>query len=328
MFKKIVVIIAMIGIVGGSMLAPVFSARAQTYAKLNLANGGTTLSGTTSTWKILVTSSGVDPNDDEVTISIWEKDTSGANAVKTKIVTDAPVTLNPDGTGVYETAAVLKNTFTYSAVASSDTGISLGTGTVSQNGVVSNAIEISIDNQGIPTEVQNNTSSVTSSVSNGLGGPTTSVGNNSLPTCDILESDTWAGCFARAFYYIFFVPTSFLFSLSGQLLDWAMGFTLDSNSYKGSGATFVEQGWKIARDIANIMFIFILLWVGIGTILGNHNVNAKNTIKNVILVALLLNFSLFFARVVIDASNILGGVFYNNIGVNDTANVSNPWILL
>lgn len=157
-------------------------------------------------------------------------------------------------------------------------------------------------------------------------------GSTNLPICfdratgDIFPTIYMAGCISQIVYYAFFVPTSFLFSLSGQLLDWAMGFTLDSNSYKGSSAAFVEQGWKITRDIANILFIFILLWTGISTILGSHSVNAKKTIGMTIIIALLLNFSLFFARVIIDASNILGGVFYNNIGTNDTSNVQNPWI--
>ena len=148
-----------------------------------------------------------------------------------------------------------------------------------------------------------------------------------LPTCSLNPlSFHFAGCIAQGVYYIFFVPTSFVFALSGQLLDWAMGYTLDSNSYSGAGAGFVEKGWKITRDIANIFFIFILLYTAIGMILELHSVNAKKTIATVVVVALLLNFSLFFTKIIIDSSNILGGIFYNNIGTSNADTVPNPWI--
>lgn len=311
MFKKIVVTLAMIGIVGGSMLAPLFSARAQNITNISVSMSSKGIkkdpSGTKYDWKIEVLSTNPNSNDpvlagtNELKIKILE----GTNAEN--LVIEPVITVLNNKPYELTTGYILEAGKTYTAQAFDQRQSSI---------TFSAAIAININTQGQIAGTGEAQGATLSTESNG----------NGLPTCDILESDTWAGCFARVFYYIFFVPTSFLFSLAGQLLDWAMGFTLDSNSYKGSGATFVEQGWKITRDIANILFIFILLWTGIGTILGLHGVSAKKTIGMTILIALLLNFSLFFARVIIDASNILGGVFYNNIGVNDTANVSNPWI--
>jgi hypothetical protein len=311
------------------MLAPLFSARAQNNnPQFALSNGAIEKdpNGTKYRWVIGV--GAVNTTSGGSTVVIGGSSTTGStgNTSSNLIPADIRITTGTTVASLVELTRVsidIPNnqpyTFTSDYILEADSGYSAQIYKRGSTSITySESIAIHINPQGQVTGTGTADGS-TISTENG--------DNNGLPVCwQGPTSVHVSGCIAQGVYYALFVPTSFLFSLSGQLLDWAMGFTLDSNSYKGSGATFVEQGWKIARDIANIMFIFILLWAGIGTILGNHNVNAKNTIKNVILVALLLNFSLFFARVVIDASNILGGVFYNNIGVNDTANVSNPWI--
>jgi len=122
-------------------------------------------------------------------------------------------------------------------------------------------------------------------------------------------------CVANGFYYLFFVPTSFLFALTGQLMDFSMGFTLNSANYgkTTTGDSFVEKGWTITRDLSNILFIIILMWIAINMILGISK--DKKLLVNIILVGLLINFSLFFARIVIDVSNILAKIFYDNMEV-------------
>ncbi len=92
---------------------------------------------------------------------------------------------------------------------------------------------------------------------------------STLPPCSIFSADTWGGCIARGFYYIFFVPTSFLFSLSGQLMDFSMAYTLNSANYgkTADGSSFVEKGWTITRDLSNLLFIVILMYIAINIIL-------------------------------------------------------------
>ncbi|MBP6856726.1 MAG: hypothetical protein KBC49_03710 [Candidatus Pacebacteria bacterium] len=129
-----------------------------------------------------------------------------------------------------------------------------------------------------------------------------------------------SGCFAQLVYYAIFVPTSFILALSGQFMDFLLGYTLDSGSY--SIGNFVGQGWKLVRDLTNILFIFILVSIGIGTIIGNSKLGDKKLIGWVIIVALLINFSLFFTKVIIDAGNILGTVFYSAMGVKASSTTS------
>jgi hypothetical protein len=143
------------------------------------------------------------------------------------------------------------------------------------------------------------------------------VDDGGLPRCSlgVLPGTEMSisGCLAQLVYYAIFVPTSFLLALSGQFMDFMLGYTLDSASY--SMGNFVGQGWKLVRDLTNILFIFILVSIGIGTIVGSGKLGDKKLIGWVIIVALLINFSLFFTKVLIDAGNILGTVFYSAMGV-------------
>jgi hypothetical protein len=75
----------------------------------------------------------------------------------------------------------------------------------------------------------------------------------------------------------------------------------------------INIGWKAFRDIANLTFIFILLYISIATILRLNGYDAKSLLVKLIIAALLINFSLFFTKVIIDASNILALTFYKNI---------------
>ena len=122
------------------------------------------------------------------------------------------------------------------------------------------------------------------------------------------------GCFAEFTYLILFKPTAFLFGLTGKVLDFTLMYSLDDNSYR---SVFVVEGWGIVRDICNLFFIFILLFVAFKVVLNlGGKGNPKSLIINIIIVGLLINFSLFATRVIIDASNILSRVFYNTEVIN------------
>jgi hypothetical protein len=75
----------------------------------------------------------------------------------------------------------------------------------------------------------------------------------------------------------------------------------------------ISNAWAFFRDLANIFFIFILLYIAIQTIIKGTSWGTKDLLKKVIIVGLLINFSLFFTRVIIDASNVLTVEFYNRI---------------
>ncbi len=73
----------------------------------------------------------------------------------------------------------------------------------------------------------------------------------------------------------------------------------------------VEVVWRLIRDLSGMFFIFILIWASIKMILGGEN--SKGVIVGVIVAGLLVNFSLFATKVVVDASNALTLTIYNAI---------------
>ncbi|HEY4483869.1 MAG TPA: hypothetical protein VI752_01665 [Candidatus Paceibacterota bacterium] len=77
----------------------------------------------------------------------------------------------------------------------------------------------------------------------------------------------------------------------------------------------VNVAWKVVRDVANIFFIFILLYLAISTALQTPGVDTRKVLVNIIIIALVINFSAVFTKVVIDASNITALTFYNLLGV-------------
>ena len=131
--------------------------------------------------------------------------------------------------------------------------------------------------------------------------------NSDLPVCTIIPPRI-GGCIAQGLYYLFFKTTSFVFSLAGKILDFAVMYSISDDSYR---SPFVVEGWGIVRDFCNMFFIFVLLYIAIGTILNLSSVKTKEMIINVVIIGLLINFSLFATQVIIDASNILTRVFYN-----------------
>lgn len=131
-----------------------------------------------------------------------------------------------------------------------------------------------------------------------------------LPSCGIsLFGGTLGGCIAQILHHLLFKPTSYLFGLAGIFFDNTFGFSVDDKSYSNS---FVIEGWGVVRDFVNVFFIFVLLYIAFATILSLHGFKTKEMIINVVIIGLLINFSLFATKVIIDSSNILARVFYNS----------------
>lgn len=117
------------------------------------------------------------------------------------------------------------------------------------------------------------------------------------------------GCVAE-FVYLLWKISALIAHVAGLFLDFFVYYSTNSSSYTSG---FISKGWGAIRDVANIFFIIALLYIAIKTILSLNVTNNKKIIGTIIIVALLINFSLFFTQVIIDGSNILAKVFYNNI---------------
>jgi len=135
-----------------------------------------------------------------------------------------------------------------------------------------------------------------------------------LPVC---APNNIGGCVGVILYRLVFQPSSYLFAITGKLLDYTLFYSIQDTSYRSQ---FVVEGWGTVRDFVNMFFIFVLLYIAFGTILNLHSVKTKEMIINVVIIGLLINFSLFATQVIIDASNMLTRVFYNQILVGTMKN--------
>lgn len=150
---------------------------------------------------------------------------------------------------------------------------------------------------------------------------TTTTSTNTTPTneevdpgdCISFTSFDMGVCVYKFLHAAVYQPTSWIARISGQFLDFFVFYSLQSDAYGKS--PFVEQGWGIVRDISNLLFIFLLLWSGISTITGLGNFDAKKAVANIIIVAILINFSLFISKAIIDVGNVTARVLYNSIEV-------------
>jgi hypothetical protein len=99
--------------------------------------------------------------------------------------------------------------------------------------------------------------------------------------------------------------------LSIAIQPGTYGANTDSAIYTG-----ISDVWKIIRDVANIGFIFALFVAAFSLILNQNfmGFNPGKTVFRVIIMALLVNFSLLFCRLIIQTADVFSNVLYNTIG--------------
>lgn len=113
--------------------------------------------------------------------------------------------------------------------------------------------------------------------------------------------------------FIPFIFTGWVLWFAGQVLNFVMQYTVENMQSNIAGISGINIAWGTIRDLMNLTFIFVLLYTAIGTILDIGGVNWKKSLVSIIIAAILINFSLFFAKVIIDASNIAALTFYRQI---------------
>lgn len=120
---------------------------------------------------------------------------------------------------------------------------------------------------------------------------------------------------------------------------WAGGMILNyavTNFVVGFGSIYIDGGlgysvnllWGMVRDVFNLMFIFGLVFIGFKLILNSGDSSARRMLGSLILAALLVNFSLFFTKIVIDFTNIAATQFANGFLDGTAYDVSGTFMSL
>ncbi len=118
------------------------------------------------------------------------------------------------------------------------------------------------------------------------------------------------GCLAWVMYWIGPGFASWVASIAAFFFNYIVKISLNSTAY---ALGFLTTSWSLVLNLANMFFIFILIYTAFVIMLKAETTRTMQTLAWVIAIALVVNFSFFFTRVVIDAGNILGVQFYNGI---------------
>lgn len=109
----------------------------------------------------------------------------------------------------------------------------------------------------------------------------------------------------------------FLLKLGPMLLSFVLSDSFVNQS--GSDSLVVQEGWNIVRNLANIALIIGLVIIAINIILGKEEGQAKKTLVNFVIVALLINFTPLLCGFFIDGANIIAKSFLQG-GINSDMN--------
>jgi hypothetical protein len=103
-----------------------------------------------------------------------------------------------------------------------------------------------------------------------------------------------------------------------------LGGALASLGILGSDGKYggLDVVWMAFRDLANILIIGIFVFIAISIILGLEQFGQKKLIARVLIIAILINFSLLFSKIIVDVSNLVAFQFYKGmVGVDENGNI-------
>jgi hypothetical protein len=119
---------------------------------------------------------------------------------------------------------------------------------------------------------------------------------------------SFTGCIAAMVYYVGPGLGAWILGWASYFLSSVVYLSLQSIVY---AQNFLTIGWVFVRDVANMFFIFILVYIAFMIMFKAETTKTISALAWTIAMALLINFSFFFTRLVIDAGNIIGTQFYN-----------------
>jgi hypothetical protein len=129
-------------------------------------------------------------------------------------------------------------------------------------------------------------------------------------TANPAECSGITSCLSNIIYVIGPGFASWALSWAAYFFDFVVKIALNSTAY---ALDFLTTSWTLVLSLANMFFIFILIYAAFTIMLRAETSRTMQVLAWVIAIALVVNFSFFFTRVVIDGGNILATQFYNAI---------------
>jgi len=115
----------------------------------------------------------------------------------------------------------------------------------------------------------------------------------------------------KAVAYVF----NFIFGIFFVIAAWLVSFTLQLNETVADKNVnmIADIGWKISRDVANLGFVLLTVIMAFTTIIRVQSYGAKKLLLNLVIAAVVVNFSFLIAGTLIDFSNVLTNFFIRRI---------------
>lgn len=159
-----------------------------------------------------------------------------------------------------------------------------------------------------------NWSACTRDIGKAVGDAVSGALSSAAATAGAFTLDLIITIFAYIAGLIFLISQFFLW-LGAMLLDQALKFlVLEMGVFvSGNGpAQTIRLAWVVIRDLMNLAIVAGFIAVGISTILQVAQYNASKFLTRLIIGALLVNFSFFFAGAMIDAANFVTVKIYDS----------------
>lgn len=167
--------------------------------------------------------------------------------------------------------------------------------------------------------------STTATVTTGSAAPSTGAAASAQPTIPtdctfgwtslgvVFNPTCWGRTIGAIVSGVLVAVAGWILTIAGALFDYVVGATiLTFGTFVNSNViTAINAAWSAFRDIANIVIISMFTFIAISTILGSHDYGAKKMVAKVLIVAVLINFSLLFTKIIIDVSNFTAIQFYS-----------------
>ncbi|OGD69583.1 hypothetical protein A3E89_00160 [Candidatus Campbellbacteria bacterium RIFCSPHIGHO2_12_FULL_35_10] len=132
--------------------------------------------------------------------------------------------------------------------------------------------------------------------------------------CSLWDDNFIAKCSAVAALGVYML-SAMIFQAAGYIFDLILFFSVSDETMNQA---FVGDAWGRVLSIANILFILVLVVIAISIILDVGAFKSRELIAKVLFIALVINFSLFVSRTVIDAGNITALGFYDAINAPES----------
>jgi hypothetical protein len=112
--------------------------------------------------------------------------------------------------------------------------------------------------------------------------------------------------------YLVLMLTSILYGITHYLIIPVIQVVLDMKPHDSSFAAVILGGWVFVRNVMNIFFILAMLIIAMATLFRVEKYNYKHLIPELVLMALLVNFSLVIAQLILGIADTLQAQFLPN----------------